>query len=290
MDPILAAEFDVSKITYGAPRTMDSGAKMIRVNYKKGPFVVQTPDMIAPFGVNKWEAPNGGASKHSLELSFKDLEDRPELVEFKAMLDALDKKFVDDAFGGVLPSHNKKFASRDVVDVLYQPMVKPSKDDKYPPNFKMTLPVGDREEFTFPTYVVDAKTRKPTLVDLNSVIAKGATCTAIMQCNGVWVAGGSNFGCTWKVTQLRIKPPMSKTAYAFKDLCAEEGDVDVDMVDDVPFNEEPVSGVEEDVDGGEAGEADDNEDDLDPIDSVAAPPPPSQPKKTVKKTAKASAK
>jgi hypothetical protein len=216
MEPIIANEFDITKVAYGIPRTLDSGAKHIRISYKKGPFIVQTPDMIAPFGMNRWENP-GSAAKHSIELSFKDIEDRPELQEFKAMIKALDDKFVNDVFNGVLPTHQKKFTSRDVVDVLYQPMFKIAKDEKFPPNFKITLPVGEKEEFNFPTYTMD-KSRVPRLTDLKQVQTKGAVCTVIMQCVGIWVAGGSNFGCTWKATQLRVQPPVSKTDYAFKNV------------------------------------------------------------------------
>ena len=214
MDPIFPSEFDISKISYGTPRTLDSGAKHIRVSYRRNnALIVQTPDMLAPFGINKWENP-GAPAKHSLELSFKDVEDREELSDFKKMLASLDAKIVDDAFTGSLPTHSKKFASRDVLEVLYQPMIKLPKDDRFPPNFKVTLPVI-RDEFNFPTYIVDSKGR-PQLGDLSAIDTKGAICTVIMQCNGVWVAGGSNFGCTWKVTQLRIKPTSSNTAYAFK--------------------------------------------------------------------------
>ena len=241
MEAIIASEFDITKVAYGVPRTLDSGAKHIRVSYKRGPLTVQTPEMLAPFGINKWDNP-GAPSKHSLELSFKDIEDRPELQDFKAMLAALDKKIIDDAFSGVLPTHNKKFTSRDVVEVLYQPLIK-QKDEKYAPNFKMNLPVGDKDEFTFPTYALDPKTHEPKLVDLNAVQTKGAMCTVITQCTGIWVAGGSNFGCTFKATQLRVQPPVSKTDYAFKDVGklldhAEEVDLDETAAADDEDDEE----------------------------------------------------
>ena len=253
--PILANEFDVSKITYGTPMTGDSGAKHIRLSYKRAPLTVQTPDMHAPFGHSSYENNN----KFSIQLAFKDMADRPELKEFYDMLMALDKKIVEDAFSGVLPTHNKKFTSIDVVEILYKPQIKASKDDKYPANFKVNMPTGDKGEFTFPTYVLDPKTHKPELADLKETETKGAVCTMIMQCVGIWVAGGSTFGCTWKATQLRVQPTVSKTDYAFKEVngsafAVAEADLD-EKAEDVPQGDED----KENEDGGDENDENENE-------------------------------
>jgi hypothetical protein len=239
MEPILSNEFDISKVTYGAAKTLDNGAKHIRFLHKKNTLYIQTPEMMAVWGVNKWDNPNGGPAKFSLDLSFKDMDDNPELLEFKQLLDAIDAKLVDDAFTGALPTHTKKFSSRDVAEILYKPIVKTSKDDKFPPSFKISLPVGDKEEFTFPTYVLDPKTHQPKLIDLKSIPTKGALCKVIIMLSGVWVAGGSNFGLAIKGTQLLIQPPISRTDFAFKNIGAFKE----------PAEEEDIEEAHDEIDG-----------------------------------------
>ena len=218
MSPLLANEFDASKISYGEPKTLDSGARHIRVLYNygnhKGPLSLQTAiNMHSPFGHSAFD----GSNKFTIQLSFKDIEDREDLREFKDALSAIDTKLVEDAMSGILPSHNKKFTSKDVVEVLYQPLVKPPKDDRYAPTFKMNLPTGDHGEFKFPSYVPSSKTNEPILSDLKTINTAGALVTAIMTCTGIWVSGGTNFGVSFKADQLRIEPRRSKTDYAFKD-------------------------------------------------------------------------
>lgn len=272
MNHILPSEFDITKVGYGVVKTLDNGAKHIRLTYKRGQLSVQTPEMVAPFGLNKWENP-GAAPKYSIQLSFKDIEDRPELQEFKAMLGALDKKLVDDIFSGALPTHNKKFTSRDVVEVLYQPLVK-SKDEKFAPNFKINLPANEKDEFLFPTYKFIPNSG-PQKVDLKTLHTKGAMFAVIMTCVGVWQAGGANCGVTFKATQVLVIPAASNEEFAFKNVGRyheEEDLTDVMQTEDeakarVVDEEEKKRIREDDDDEGD----DDEEDEEDVLETPVAP-------------------
>jgi hypothetical protein len=282
---MFARNVNLSKISYGVATTLSSGAKYIRVSYDRAPFQIQTPEMYVPFGVNAFSAP-GAPVKYSLNLAFKDIDIRPELQEFQEMLKNLDDKLIDDAFDGTLQAHKQKFSSREVVKEFYTSSIK-CRDEKFPPNFKVTLPIGAAGEFTFPTYMVDPKTQrvvmdpetgKPKKVNLAELEESGQTkrchCAVIMQCTGVWVAGSKNFGCTWKVTQMRIRPNAStKEDYAFKNVDgmtnpANERDLEDEDEDFVTSMSRPHQANVTNGNG-ESIEDDESMDGDDPIETVA---------------------
>lgn len=232
---ILPSNFDVSSVSYSAPRTLDNGGRAIYMNLNRSPIVLQTPEMIAPYGVSNWNDDGKGPDKYSLDLSFKGKEGRPNLNTFFEKMVALDKKLVQDGVDNSMTWLKKKYNSVDVVEALYTPMVKYAKDkttgeitDKYPPTFKLKIPFVNS---AFQCEVYDNK-RKP--VDLKQLIDtgafKGAKVTAIIQCLGIWVAGGK-YGCSWKVLQMRVSPPQTIKGYAFKELEDDKVD-DSDIEDD----------------------------------------------------------
>lgn len=215
---MLPNDFDVSKINYSSPRTLDNGGKVIYLNYEGKKLLLQTPEMMAPFGLGKWSNNDGKSlDKYSLDLSFQGKENRDVLNKFFEGLRALDKKLVEDGMNHCQTWFKKTYKSLDVVEALYTPVIKFPKDkngeitDKYPPTFKMTVP-HDGTNFTCSVY--DAA---KNLVDLASIETKRARVSAIVQCVGIWIAG-TKFGCSWKVVQMKITPPASLKGYAFKDL------------------------------------------------------------------------
>lgn len=225
MDP---SEFDVQNITYGTPKTLDNGGKSIYISFKKNPIILQTPEMIAPFGhgfydPNKNNKNKGQSSettqkiKYSLDLSFNGMENREKLKTFFDKLSELDNKLIDDAQANSFEWLKKKNATREVIVSSYTKLIKYSIDSqgdivtKYAPNFKVTIPYKDGE---FQCEVYDVN-QKP--VDLNKIETKGARVAAIIQCLGIWVAAGK-FGCTWKVLQMRVIPRQTIKGYAFREI------------------------------------------------------------------------
>jgi hypothetical protein len=203
--------------------------------FNKNPIVLQTPEMFAPFGMQKWDN-----DKYSIDLSFKGLEGRDSLKMFYDKMSELDEKLIDDGVANSFEWLKKKGASREVVKALYTRLVRHPVDKntgeistKYPPTFKLTLPWKNG---AFQCEVFDSNRN---LVDLSTVETKGSRIVAIIQCLGIWVAAGK-YGCTWKVLQMRVAPPQKIKGYAFKetenDLIEDEEvdddhkDVDVDEV------------------------------------------------------------
>jgi hypothetical protein len=232
---ILPTNLEVSNVTYSAPRTLDNGGRAIYMSLNRSPIVLQTPEMVAPYGVSNWNDDGKGPDKYSLDLSFKGKEGRENLATFFDKMAALDKKLVQDGVDNSMTWLKKKYNSADVVEALYTPMVKHAKDkttgeitDKYPPTFKLKLPFINGN---FQCEVYDTKRNTVNLKELiDSGSLKGAKVTAIIQCLGIWVAGGK-YGCSWKVLQMRVSPPQTIKGYAFKELeddKADESDIEDD--------------------------------------------------------------
>lgn len=256
---VLPGDFDASKITYSEPRVLDNGGKVIYISYNKKKLIMQTPEMVAPFGLSKWNNEGTGVDKYSLDLSFKDKASRPVLSKFFDGLKDMDTKLVADGFANCQTWLKKPFKSLDVVEALYTPIIKHAKDksgevtDKYPPTFKMTIPFNGTN-FTCDVYDADRNA-----VDLLSLETKGAKVSAIVQCVGIWVAG-TKFGCSWKVLQMKVSPPARIKGYAFKEIDEKvEKDIDEDE-DDHEDDAEVVAEVEE---GEEEVEVEESDDDLD---------------------------
>lgn len=217
---LLPDEFDVSKVTFSAPRVMKNGAKVVYVGYKGEKLLFQTPVCVSPFGINRWQNEDGtGPVKYSIDFSFQGMDQRPALKRFYENLNDLDTKLIQEGF----VNHDKwlslKKAPKSVDDVenVYTRIVKMPKDkEKYAPTFKVNMP-HDGSRFTFDVY--DNKQNMVNLFDMierKEIETKRAKVWAIIQCTGIWVAGGKSFGCSWKVLQMELTPPATIRGYALR--------------------------------------------------------------------------
>lgn len=112
--------------------------------------------------------------------------------------------------------------NREVIKAFYTPLVKISRDPQgnpkpYPPTFKLALRKkkdsvaasnmsGGFETHFYNSAEKDAKGEVVKFapdVAVDQVLCKRAQVTAIIQCTGIWFAGGK-FGTTWKAVQLRV--------------------------------------------------------------------------------------
>lgn len=235
---ILPSKLDVSSVSFSAPRTLDNGGRSIYMSLNRSPIVLQTPEMVAPYGHNLYNDDGKGPDRYSLDLSFKGKEARENLNTFFEKMVALDKKLVQQGFENSMTWLKKKYSSVDVVEALYTSMVKYAKDkntgeitDKYPPTFKLKLPYVNG---AFQCEVYDNKRNAVNLKELiDNGSLKGAKVTAIIQCTGIWVAGGK-YGCSWKVLQMKVSPPAAIKGYAFKEVeddKVEDSDIESDDED-----------------------------------------------------------
>ena len=213
------SEFDVSTVTYTEPKKFgDAGGKIIYMNIDRSRIALNTPKMRIPFGLNKYQDA-GKPPKYSLDMSFNDMENNEKIKNFYEKLQELDSKIIKDAKKNSLLWFKKKTLSEAVAKELYSSCVKHSKDketgernDKYPPTVNVKLPYYDG---AFNCDVFNDKKEEVT-DNLENCIQKMQNVTAIIECNGIWFAGGK-FGTSWKIKQLKLDQVQNYNKYSFRD-------------------------------------------------------------------------
>ena len=243
---VYPSTFQAKSITISAPRTLQSGAKQAYLNYGGERLVMQTAvAMSSPFGLNSFQSQNG--VEYSVDLSFRGADNRPELQDFKKVLEQMDALMIEE---GVKNSKAwfKADLNKEVIKAFYTPSLKYSKDKEgnvlsYPPNIKVKLPKRNGE---WDTKFYDLKGNPFKGVPVEDLIVKGTQITAIIECGGVWFAG-SKFGLTWRAKQVAIhKLPEKMGDFAFKNLGSasvveDEEEEDSKVDDDEAFQEPRAS-------------------------------------------------
>lgn len=264
---VMPNQIDLGKIKYGAVKTLPSGGKSIYISNNGSPFIIQTPEMRSPFGLSKWDKKEKDANgvekdsfKYDLLLGFDGKDTRDILATFYTKMCELDEKLITDGMENSMNWLGKKMNSKEVVEELYTPQIRHSRDkntgetnDKYPPTFKANVPFRNGK-FECDVYGPD----KNEINDLSSVNLQGARITSIIQCLGIWVVG-KKFGCTWKVIQMKINPKSNIPKFAFReDPEATAADSDEED-DDLPIA--GGSGNRKVITNNEVADSDEDEDD-----------------------------
>lgn len=281
---LLPRDIDVTKITFGAAKQMNGGARVVPISYDGKTFIFQTARMTCNYGLSKWG--EGSTAKYSIDGSFKDKENNKSLNNFYDFLSNLDKHMVKSGVINSVEWFKKKTSSEEVVDALYTHTLRYSKDKntgeinhQYHPSFKMNIPVQDGK---IAVDVYDGKGNKIALTEDNAQQLKGATISAIIKCTGVWLAAG-NCGLTFRVAQLRVEAMRAGlSGFAFKDedetIC-EEGDDASEVNSEAPVAKACMVDTSDDEDEcpteqeqNEAINTDQNVDDDDGIDPPVTKP------------------
>jgi len=278
--------FDVSKVSISQPKVLDSGGKMAYLNYGDGKrLLMQTPSLPAPFGMSVFD--KAGPPKYSVDLALRGYQDQTKPKALFTALQKLDEFMIDQ---GVKNSKMwfKTDMKREVVEAFYTPCVRFGKDKQgnqtaYPPNLKVQLR-RKRDGSDFECLFYDQKSKgDPDAQPLRGIpaeelLVKRSEMTALIECTGVWFAGGK-FGVSWKAVQIRLDSvPTGLRGYGFEEEDGEEVVADEDEDAPAPPVKSaakaapaPSPAAEEDDEAEESGEE-------------IAPPP--MPKKTATVTKK----
>lgn len=201
---LLPSSIELSNLAFTNVKPMGAGGKSVGLLYNGKPLVFQISNLNAPYGLNENVNDNGDV-KLSLVLSLNSDPDD----DVSKLMNSLDRKAMQEFYINCGKWCNRTVKSFDTVESLYSPIVKPSKDEKYPPTFKVQIPSKNGK---VECDVYDADRNKVN--DPLSLNWKGAKMSAIVQCNGLWIIG-NKFGITFRVVQLKIAPRAKISGYAF---------------------------------------------------------------------------
>jgi hypothetical protein len=220
---VLPSQFDVSKITFGEIKSLQSGAKSVNMNYAGGPLILQISNVDLPYGLNADD--KFGPIKYSVNLSLNGYDSKPKTKEIYEMLEAVDDRVTTECVDknwlrkpGMTQQILKQMK-------LYKPTVKFSEDANtgarkpYPPTVKVSL---RQRNGKFETTFYDTDKKEIKDVPIEDLIVKRMSVSALVECTGVWV---SSVGCglSWKLTQLKVvSRPDGLRGYGFQDEEEEE--------------------------------------------------------------------
>lgn len=218
---ITVKEFDINKLSFGDVKKLENNGKYIPMYYNKSPFVIQTPQCHAPYGMNVYRDEKTGNESFSLELSFKDRDSRPTLQRFFEILNEIDNRVLEETMKNS-QAWIRKPPNRDVIEALFTPTIKYPKDketgeiiDKYPPTYRVKLKKNQNGAFRCECY--DHATKEDLSIEAIMPKMKGSKITSIANCSGVWLAGGK-FGISWNASQLLVAVNTGIKKFAFRDL------------------------------------------------------------------------
>ena len=201
---VLPSQFDVSKLTFGEIKSLQSGAKSVNMSYAGGPLILQLSNVDLPYGLNADD--KFGPVKYSVNLSLNGYDSKPKTKEIFDVLEAVDERVTTECIDknwlrkpGMTQQILKQMK-------LYKPTVKFSEDANtgarkpYPPTVKVSL---RQRNGKFETTFYDTDKKEIKDVPIEDLIVKRMCVSALVECTGVWV---SSVGCglSWKLTQLKV--------------------------------------------------------------------------------------
>jgi hypothetical protein len=221
--------------------------KSVFASYDNSTFRVQLPIMELPFGISKYEAPDTGEIKYSLDLSLKGVD--PKVLK---VFNEIEESVLDFAEKNSKELF-KKQQSKTILKEFYKSFIKHYEEDgeisdKYPSRFKAKLWTTGND-FSVDVYNAEKVDGKYPKIQMNvengdSVLSPRSKCEAILQCSGLWVVG-KTFGISWSVIQLKAYTNENTiSGYAFQDDEVEEDEeLNTDSLD-LEFDE---TDLQEDV-------------------------------------------
>lgn len=203
------AQFDASAINFSPIKKNKNGGKFVTILGKR---FIRFPALRAPFGIS---APSDQVKEYYLNLSVDD----PSVAEKLGQLDERILAFVHQNSVALL---GKEIDVSVMKDLLYSPVLKPSKDGKYAPTFKAKASAREGKE-TSPVYSSGKE-----LITLDD-ISPGSQVASVIELNQIWFINGK-FGLSMRLNQAKITGSNKLTKYAFDD-------DEPDEIDDAPDEE-----------------------------------------------------
>lgn len=198
---VTARTFEPAQLAcLGLRNNANGRGKSVNLRYNGVDLLVRTPKMYVPV---VWENADN-ADKFSVELSFRGMDENPDLRAFYDTIRAIESRALDFAHEHAVEWFKAKpNVTRDAIEMLFSSSLR--EPSEYPASMRVTAYLRSGVP-TFRTYDV---AKDP--VTLSSIMQlKGNDAIAGIECTGIWISG-SKFGLTWKLTQIRLYPRVART-------------------------------------------------------------------------------
>ncbi len=198
-----------------------------RIYIKNGedltPLLIQTPEMVSPFGVNNNSrfVPDGDATKYkwSMNLSFKGIEESNELKVFKQKMEDIEDKIASEFLtkgyaDKFMPMKNGKTHTMETLKEGYGSFIKIS--EKYPSNISVKIPwnydsVCDSNPLGNPREDVNFYDENRTVMNFKDVL-KFSKVVSIININRIYISSSKrDWGIPVDMAQAQVKKPVSIT-------------------------------------------------------------------------------
>jgi hypothetical protein len=208
--------FNVNDIMYTTPKATPQGAKSVNILNKKTKtgLTLSTPLMLT-WGASEYvdQASGVGDGKFTLSLQFPGKEyESEDTTAFLKNMKALEDKIKADALVYSKEWFGKVHKSADVVDALWTPMLKYSKDKasgdydySRPPTLRIKLPQWEGV-FKTEIYSEDGDKLFPGSDSPLDYLKKGSNIMTLIQFAGIWFVNGK-FSASWKLVQAVVQKP-----------------------------------------------------------------------------------
>lgn len=208
--PIISklSDIDVTSFKFSEPWINKSGGQTVFIkNAFDKKIVFTTPLCKAPFGIS--------TMNNRSSITFNVSNDTERMIEFHTFLSNLDLHVMSTAANCSL-NWFKKPLSMDKIAKMYNPCLK-NKNEKFEPIFRARFPTNEKGEFEGNIY--DMQRNEIS----KSAITNGCFIEAIVEMTGVYFIA-NDFGISWKILQLKVKPNNTIRGYAFLEDDSDDND------------------------------------------------------------------
>ena len=249
-------------IKYSKPKVNSSGGKSVGIlnSTTNGATYIATPLMMT-WGVSEFVDKKTGEKSYNMSLQFPSEEyTNPSITKFRANIVKFEEKIKADALANQKEWFGKSTMTEQHIDMFWTPILKYAKGENGEPDHNKNPTLGVKMPIwqgTWNMELFDPQSRKIfpdssnehlTPIDL---IAKGSHVALVLQCGGVWFAGGK-FGVTWKLFQGVVKPKTTLRGKCHIQLsCDDKKLVETQEIDTVSDDDIPSATHAEDSDGDE---------------------------------------
>jgi len=290
---------DTSLFSYSAPKAHDAGGKVVNLYNKnfRSSLTLSTP-LILTWGAQEvLDMQKNPTGKFTLSLQFPSSDySTPDTTSFYESMKRLEAKVKADALTYSKEWFGKQHKSQEVVDALFNPMlrypkIKGSEEFDYSkaPTLSVKLPCW-KGEWKSEIYDEDSNPMYPNkqnpLITPVDLLKKGSHIACIIQCGGIWFVNGK-FSVTWNLKQAVVKKPRESiegTCFIKLNTSDKERLKNMEVEDDVvpPVHSEVSSTIVEDSDD-EMEVVKEKEPEPEPVVKQSAEPAKKVLKKVIKK-------